>query len=85
MKLTNIQFSLETRASLVLITGMLGLFWQAGIATAGGSPSRDLIAGSVTIILASLGLGLKKEEKEADGSIGTNATNTPNEEYPDGN
>ena len=82
MNLTNIQFSLETRASLVLLTGILGLIWQAGIATAGGSPSRDLIAGSVTIMLASLGLGLKKEEKTNDVSSKNTESNEGN---PDGN
>lgn len=68
MNLQNIQFSLDTRASLALLTGILGMIWQGGIATAGGSPSRDLIAASVSLILASLGLGIKKEEKEENGS-----------------
>ena len=57
-----LQFSLNTRSTLALLTGMLGMIWQGGIATAGGSPSRDLIAASVTLILASLGLGVRKEE-----------------------
>ena len=57
-----LQFSLNTRSTLALLTGMLGMIWQGGIATAGGSPSRDLIAASVTLILASLGLGVRKQE-----------------------
>jgi hypothetical protein len=57
-----LQFSLNTRTTLALLTGMLGMIWQGGIATAGGSPSRDLIAASVTLILASLGLGVRREE-----------------------
>jgi hypothetical protein len=56
-----LQFSLNTRATLTLLTGMLGMVWQFGIATAGGSISRDLIAASVALILASLGLGVKKD------------------------
>lgn len=56
-----LQFSLNTRTTLALLTGMLGMIWQGGIATAGGSPSRDLIAASVTLILASLGLGVRRE------------------------
>jgi hypothetical protein len=57
-----LHLSLNTRTTLALLTGMLGMIWQGGIATAGGSPSRDLIAASVTLILASLGLGVRREE-----------------------
>lgn len=57
-----LHFSLNTRTTLALLTGMLGMIWQGGIATAGGSPSRDLIAASVTLILASLGLGVRRED-----------------------
>lgn len=56
----NIKFSLDTRTTLAFLTGVLGMVWQGGIATAGGTPSRDLIAASVTLILASLGLGFRK-------------------------
>jgi hypothetical protein len=57
----NIKFSLDTRTTLAFLTGVLGMVWQGGIATIGGTPSRDLIAASVTLILASIGLGFRKE------------------------
>jgi hypothetical protein len=63
----NIKFSLDTRTTLAFLTGVLGMIWQGGITTVGGSPSRDLIAASVTLILASLGLGFKKED-DSDSS-----------------
>jgi hypothetical protein len=44
------------------------MIWQGGIATAGGSPSRDLIAASVTLILASIGLGVRRESNESSSS-----------------
>lgn len=59
----NIKFSLDTRTTLAFLTGVLGMVWQGGIATAGGSPSRDLIAASVTLILASLGLGFRRDNE----------------------
>lgn len=64
----NIKFSLDTRTTLAFLTGVLGMLWQGGIATAGGSPSRDLIAASVTLILASIGLGVKRESNESSNS-----------------
>lgn len=76
MNLQKIQFSLDTRASLALLTGILGIVWQAGIVTFGGEPSRDIIGACVTIILASLGLGLKKGFKSG--------SSTENGESPDG-
>lgn len=57
----NIKFSLDTRTTLAFLTGVLGMLWQGGIATIGGTPSRDLIAASVTLILASIGLGFKRD------------------------
>jgi hypothetical protein len=64
----HIKFSLDTRTTLAFLTGVLGMIWQGGIATAGGSPSRDLIAASVTLILASIGLGVRRESNESSSS-----------------
>lgn len=68
----NIKFSLDTRTTLAFLTGVLGMVWQGGIATVGGTPSRDLIAASVTLILASIGLGFRKDNDSASSE--TNRT-----------
>jgi hypothetical protein len=58
----NIKFSLDTRTTLAFLTGVLGMLWQGGITTFGGTPSRDLIAASLTLILASIGMGFRKQD-----------------------
>lgn len=65
-----LQFSLSTRTTLSLLTGMVGMIWQGTIATLGGTTSRDLIAASVTLILASLGLGIHRDNKDNGDTSG---------------
>jgi hypothetical protein len=82
MNSQNIQFSLDTRASLVMLTGILGIIWQGAILTFGGEPSRDLIGASVTLILASLGIGFKRESN--NGSDNSSTTKNSDEDSPNG-
>lgn len=61
--------SFSARLTIAFIVGVAGLVWQGVIVSAGGEASEALITASSTIILATLGIGIKvegDEKKDAD-------------------
>lgn len=65
----------NTRLSLAFVIGSVGLFWQGVIATLGGETSPELITAFSTILLATIGIGIKTEEGKNDGSDDSDSPN----------
>lgn len=54
------EINLNTRIALAFLTGLIGLTWQGIIVTFGGTPSEALVTAFTTIMLASIGIGIKQ-------------------------
>lgn len=62
------ELSFNTRLSVAFLAGISGLIWQGVIATLGGNPSDALIGAFTTVTLATIGIGLKNDNKDGNNS-----------------
>jgi hypothetical protein len=62
------QLDFDTRLTLAFILGVAGLIWQGILVTAGGEASEALITAFSTIILATIGIGIKSDGSSNDSS-----------------
>jgi hypothetical protein len=62
------EISFNTRVTIAFFAGLLGLIWQGVIATTGGDPSEALITAFSTVLLSTIGIGIKTGEANADGN-----------------
>lgn len=60
------QIDLNTRLALAFILAIVGLVWQGIIVTAGGEASEALITACTTVLLATIGIGLKASNDNSD-------------------
>jgi len=60
----NIDFN--TRLAGAFVIGFFGLIWQGVIVTLGGEASEALITAFSTILLATIGIGIKTENGSSD-------------------
>jgi hypothetical protein len=56
------EITFNTRLSVLFVVGIVGLFWQAVIVSVGGEASKELIGAFSTILLATIGIGIKVED-----------------------
>lgn len=64
------QLDFDTRLTLAFVMGCAGLIWQGVIVTLGGEASEALITAFSTIILATLGIGLKSGSSDNNNKSG---------------
>lgn len=62
------QLTFNTRLSLAFVIGFVGLIWQGVIVSLGGEASEALITAFSTILLATIGIGIKTEDGSSDDS-----------------
>lgn len=60
------RLDLDTRTSVLFVAALVGLGWQAGVAATGGEPSGALVTAFVTILLATIGIGIGKNGKDGN-------------------
>lgn len=53
------EISFSTRLSILFVIGIAGLVWQGIIVTLGGEASSVMIGAFTTLLLATLGIGIK--------------------------
>lgn len=57
----------DTRMTLAFIVGAIGLIWQGVIVTLGGEVEPSLVAAFSTVLLATIGIGIKKSDDDDSG------------------
>lgn len=62
------QLDFDTRLTVAFVMGIAGLIWQGVIVSAGGEASEALITAFSTIILATIGIGIKTDNGSGDDS-----------------
>jgi hypothetical protein len=53
--------------TLAFIVGAIGLIWQGVIVTLGGEVEPSLVAAFSTVLLATIGIGIKKSDDDDSG------------------
>lgn len=66
------QLDFDTRLTLAFVMGIAGLIWQGVLVSFGGEASEALITAFSTIILATIGIGIKTDGNDKDGSRNDN-------------
>lgn len=55
------QLDFNTRLAITFLLAVTGLIWQGIIVTAGGEASEAMITACSTILLATIGIGIKND------------------------
>lgn len=64
------RLDLDTRTSVLFVAALVGLGWQTVVWAEGGKPSGALVTAFVTILLATIGIGLGKNGKNGKNGNG---------------
>lgn len=62
------KISLDTRLFIAFFAGLVGLVWQGIIVSFGGEASPALITACSTLILATMGIGIKTDDGSNDSN-----------------
>jgi len=61
-----VKLDFDTRLTVAFIMGIAGLVWQGVLVSVGGEASEALITAFSTIILATIGIGIKTNGIDED-------------------